>query len=143
MAHFIVSQSSQEERKAAYACLLRAAMSCWNIGNFNGAMEITTGLRYVVPPPILRRVGPPSYICLPMTMMACKQTHKKYRKVPRITKSTRRIHKTLIFSRPIDHRLQGTPACLYSIQSLLGTAIRPRPTCIVHRDFHFPMVIYG
>lgn len=47
VAHFIVSQNSQEERKAAYACLLRAALTCWNIGNFNGAMEITAGLRLV------------------------------------------------------------------------------------------------
>uniref|UniRef100_A0A1B0CE62 Ras-GEF domain-containing protein n=3 Tax=Lutzomyia longipalpis TaxID=7200 RepID=A0A1B0CE62_LUTLO len=44
VAHFIVSQSSQDERKAAFACLLRAALTCWNIGNFNGALEITTGL---------------------------------------------------------------------------------------------------
>ncbi|XP_055677363.1 1-phosphatidylinositol 4,5-bisphosphate phosphodiesterase epsilon-1-like isoform X3 [Lutzomyia longipalpis] len=49
VAHFIVSQSSQDERKAAFACLLRAALTCWNIGNFNGALEITTGLRSIKP----------------------------------------------------------------------------------------------
>ncbi|XP_037922568.1 1-phosphatidylinositol 4,5-bisphosphate phosphodiesterase epsilon-1-like [Hermetia illucens] len=43
--HLIYSQSVYEDRKAAFACLLRAALTCWNIGNFNGALEITTGLK--------------------------------------------------------------------------------------------------
>lgn len=45
VTYLIMSQPSQQEQKAAFGCLLRAALSCWNIGNFNGAMEITTGLR--------------------------------------------------------------------------------------------------
>ncbi|XP_055387765.1 1-phosphatidylinositol 4,5-bisphosphate phosphodiesterase epsilon-1-like [Condylostylus longicornis] len=43
--HLITNQQTYEDRKAAFACLLRAALTCWNIGNFNGAMEITTGLK--------------------------------------------------------------------------------------------------
>ncbi|XP_021709977.1 1-phosphatidylinositol 4,5-bisphosphate phosphodiesterase epsilon-1 [Aedes aegypti] len=43
--YFILSQGTQDERKAAFACLLRVAMSCWNIGNFNGAKEIVDGLK--------------------------------------------------------------------------------------------------
>ncbi|XP_052745963.1 1-phosphatidylinositol 4,5-bisphosphate phosphodiesterase epsilon-1-like [Bicyclus anynana] len=34
-----------EERRAALACVLRVALTCWNIGNFNGAMEIVAGLK--------------------------------------------------------------------------------------------------
>ncbi|XP_050359316.1 1-phosphatidylinositol 4,5-bisphosphate phosphodiesterase epsilon-1-like [Nymphalis io] len=40
----VLSQSS-EERKATLACILRVALTCWNIGNFNGAMEIVAGLK--------------------------------------------------------------------------------------------------
>ncbi|KAG4077316.1 hypothetical protein HA402_009717 [Bradysia odoriphaga] len=47
VTHFIISQPTHDERKAAFSCLLRAALTCWNIGNFNGAMEITTGLRSI------------------------------------------------------------------------------------------------
>lgn len=47
VTYLIVSQPTHDERKAAFACLLRAAITCWNIGNFNGAMEITAGLRLV------------------------------------------------------------------------------------------------
>ncbi|XP_062559576.1 1-phosphatidylinositol 4,5-bisphosphate phosphodiesterase epsilon-1-like [Armigeres subalbatus] len=43
--YFILSQGTQDERKAAFACLLRVAISCWNIGNFNGAKEIVDGLK--------------------------------------------------------------------------------------------------
>lgn len=45
VTYLIMSQPTPQEQKAAFGCLLRAALSCWNIGNFNGAMEITTGLR--------------------------------------------------------------------------------------------------
>ncbi|XP_053696518.1 1-phosphatidylinositol 4,5-bisphosphate phosphodiesterase epsilon-1-like [Sabethes cyaneus] len=45
--YFVVSQSTHDERKAAFACLLRVAISCWNIGNFNGAKEIVDGLKSI------------------------------------------------------------------------------------------------
>lgn len=47
VVHLICVQTTNDERRAVFGCLLRAAMTCWNIGNFNGAMQITTGLRYV------------------------------------------------------------------------------------------------
>uniref|UniRef100_A0A182M2Y4 Ras-GEF domain-containing protein n=1 Tax=Anopheles culicifacies TaxID=139723 RepID=A0A182M2Y4_9DIPT len=43
--YIVLSQGTQDERKAAFACLLRVAISCWNIGNFNGAKEIVDGLK--------------------------------------------------------------------------------------------------
>ncbi|CAK1554499.1 unnamed protein product [Leptosia nina] len=41
----VLNQGSVEERKEALACILRVALTCWNIGNFNGAMEIVAGLK--------------------------------------------------------------------------------------------------
>ncbi|CAH2062142.1 unnamed protein product, partial [Iphiclides podalirius] len=41
----LVLASPPEERKATLACVLRIALTCWNIGNFNGAMEIVAGLK--------------------------------------------------------------------------------------------------
>ncbi|XP_049883575.1 1-phosphatidylinositol 4,5-bisphosphate phosphodiesterase epsilon-1-like [Pectinophora gossypiella] len=45
VTELVASQAGSEERKAALACVLRAALTCWNIGNFNGAMEIVAGLK--------------------------------------------------------------------------------------------------
>lgn len=45
--YFVLLQGTQDERKAAFACLLRVAISCWNIGNFNGAKEIVDGLKQI------------------------------------------------------------------------------------------------
>ena len=45
MTHVIVSQPTHDDRKAVLSCILRVALECWNIGNFNGAMEILTGLK--------------------------------------------------------------------------------------------------
>ncbi|XP_050082243.1 1-phosphatidylinositol 4,5-bisphosphate phosphodiesterase epsilon-1-like [Anopheles aquasalis] len=45
--YIVLSQGTQDERKAAFACLLRVAISCWNIGNFNGAKEIVDGLKSI------------------------------------------------------------------------------------------------
>ncbi|KAJ0170027.1 hypothetical protein K1T71_014633 [Dendrolimus kikuchii] len=41
----ILNHNTVEERKATLACVLRVALTCWNIGNFNGAMEIVAGLK--------------------------------------------------------------------------------------------------
>ncbi|XP_075989558.1 1-phosphatidylinositol 4,5-bisphosphate phosphodiesterase epsilon-1-like [Anticarsia gemmatalis] len=41
----VLSQTTTEDRKTALACMLRVALTCWNIGNFNGAMEIVAGLK--------------------------------------------------------------------------------------------------
>ncbi|KAG7298450.1 hypothetical protein JYU34_018078 [Plutella xylostella] len=41
----LLSQCTLEERKGTLACALRMALTCWNIGNFNGAMEIVAGLK--------------------------------------------------------------------------------------------------
>ncbi|XP_022818821.1 1-phosphatidylinositol 4,5-bisphosphate phosphodiesterase epsilon-1-like [Spodoptera litura] len=45
VTELVLSHSSLEDRKAALACVLRVALTCWNIGNFNGAMEIVAGLK--------------------------------------------------------------------------------------------------
>ncbi|XP_063888080.1 1-phosphatidylinositol 4,5-bisphosphate phosphodiesterase epsilon-1-like isoform X4 [Scylla paramamosain] len=45
ITHVIVSQPTHEDRKAVLSCILRVALSCWNMANFNGAMEIITGLK--------------------------------------------------------------------------------------------------
>lgn len=45
MTNLIISQPTHEERKAFLSCILRVGLSCWNIGNFNGAMEIVAGLK--------------------------------------------------------------------------------------------------
>ncbi|CAF0723640.1 unnamed protein product, partial [Didymodactylos carnosus] len=41
----IVSQTSFHERKAIVASIVRCAITCWHLGNFNGAMEILAGLK--------------------------------------------------------------------------------------------------
>lgn len=43
--YIVLSQLLPDERRAAFGCLLRVAITCWNIGNFIGAKEIITGLR--------------------------------------------------------------------------------------------------
>ncbi|ROT68308.1 1-phosphatidylinositol-4,5-bisphosphate phosphodiesterase epsilon-1 [Penaeus vannamei] len=45
ITHVIVSQPTHEDRKAVLSCILRVALACWNMANFNGAMEILTGLK--------------------------------------------------------------------------------------------------
>ncbi|XP_075223466.1 1-phosphatidylinositol 4,5-bisphosphate phosphodiesterase epsilon-1-like isoform X4 [Lycorma delicatula] len=45
VTHLIISQPTHEDRKCVLSCILRVALSCWNIGNFNGAMEIVAGLK--------------------------------------------------------------------------------------------------
>ncbi|XP_026744105.1 1-phosphatidylinositol 4,5-bisphosphate phosphodiesterase epsilon-1-like [Trichoplusia ni] len=45
VTELVLSHPSLEDRKAALACVLRVALTCWNIGNFNGAMEIVAGLK--------------------------------------------------------------------------------------------------
>jgi hypothetical protein len=47
VTHLIITQPTHEDRKAVLSCILRVALSCWNIGNFNGAMEIVAGLKWV------------------------------------------------------------------------------------------------
>nr|XP_021203763.2 1-phosphatidylinositol 4,5-bisphosphate phosphodiesterase epsilon-1 isoform X1 [Bombyx mori] len=45
VTELVLASGSQEDRKAALACVLRVALTCWNIGNFNSAMEIVAGLK--------------------------------------------------------------------------------------------------
>ncbi|KAF2345252.1 Ras guanine-nucleotide exchange factors catalytic domain [Trinorchestia longiramus] len=45
ITHVIVSQPTHEERKAVLSCIVRVAHECWNLGNFNSAMEILMGLK--------------------------------------------------------------------------------------------------
>ncbi|KAJ9590342.1 hypothetical protein L9F63_027819, partial [Diploptera punctata] len=45
VTHLIITQPTHEDRKAVLSCILRVALACWNIGNFNGAMEIVAGLK--------------------------------------------------------------------------------------------------
>ncbi|CAF4728782.1 unnamed protein product, partial [Rotaria sp. Silwood1] len=41
----IVSQTNFQERKSLVASILRCAITCWYIGNFNSAMQILAGLK--------------------------------------------------------------------------------------------------
>ncbi|GFY47578.1 1-phosphatidylinositol 4,5-bisphosphate phosphodiesterase epsilon-1 [Trichonephila inaurata madagascariensis] len=45
VTHIIVSQPTHEDRKAVLSCILRVATTCWNLNNFNTAMEILAGLK--------------------------------------------------------------------------------------------------
>lgn len=45
VVHAITSGTTEEERQAVLSCLLRVALTCWNTGNFNSAMEIIAGLK--------------------------------------------------------------------------------------------------
>lgn len=45
VTHIIVSQPTHEDRKSVLLLLLRVIESCWNIANFNGAVELIMGLR--------------------------------------------------------------------------------------------------
>jgi phosphatidylinositol phospholipase C, epsilon len=45
VTELVLTQPTLEERKAALASVLRVALTCWNMGNFNGAMEIVAGLK--------------------------------------------------------------------------------------------------
>uniref|UniRef100_A0A914VGV4 Ras-GEF domain-containing protein n=1 Tax=Plectus sambesii TaxID=2011161 RepID=A0A914VGV4_9BILA len=45
ITHVIVSQPTHEDRKIALASILRMIQTCWNIGNFNAAVEILMGLK--------------------------------------------------------------------------------------------------
>ncbi|CAL1293730.1 unnamed protein product [Larinioides sclopetarius] len=45
VTHIIVSQPTHEDRKAVLSCILRIATTCWNLNNFNTAMEILAGLK--------------------------------------------------------------------------------------------------
>ncbi|XP_025829637.1 1-phosphatidylinositol 4,5-bisphosphate phosphodiesterase epsilon-1-like [Agrilus planipennis] len=45
ITQLIIAQPTHDARRAIVSCILRVALSCWNIGNFNGAMEIIAGLK--------------------------------------------------------------------------------------------------
>ncbi|XP_050529538.1 uncharacterized protein LOC126899057 isoform X2 [Daktulosphaira vitifoliae] len=45
VTHLIITRPTHEDRKAILSCVLRVAKECWNIGNFNGAMEVVAGLK--------------------------------------------------------------------------------------------------
>ena len=46
IVHLVISQSGHAaSRRAVLGCILRTAQESWNIGNFNGVMEILLGLR--------------------------------------------------------------------------------------------------
>lgn len=45
VTQLIISQPTHDARRAVLSCVLRVALSCWNIANFNGAMEIIAGLK--------------------------------------------------------------------------------------------------
>ncbi|XKL64543.1 hypothetical protein PGB90_004629 [Kerria lacca] len=47
ITHLIIMQPTHEDRKGILSCILRVAVTCWNIGNFNGAMEILAGLKSI------------------------------------------------------------------------------------------------
>ena len=46
VVQLIISKGSQPGRRALLSCVLRLMQASWNIGNFNGVMEILLGLRY-------------------------------------------------------------------------------------------------
>ncbi|KAK6186334.1 hypothetical protein SNE40_008387 [Patella caerulea] len=41
----IITQATHEDRKAVLSCILRLAVYCWVLGNFNSAVEILAGLK--------------------------------------------------------------------------------------------------
>ena len=45
VVQLIISKGSQPGRRALLSCVLRLMQASWNIGNFNGVMEILLGLR--------------------------------------------------------------------------------------------------
>ncbi|KAG1665244.1 1-phosphatidylinositol 4,5-bisphosphate phosphodiesterase epsilon-1 [Nymphon striatum] len=45
VTHIIISQPNYDDRKAVLSCILRIALTCWNMGNFNTSMEIVAGLK--------------------------------------------------------------------------------------------------
>ena len=45
IVQLIISQGGRSNRKSALACVLRIAQASWNVGNYNGVMEILLGLR--------------------------------------------------------------------------------------------------
>ncbi len=45
ITHMIVSQPTHDDRKLVLNYILRMIVTCWNIGNFNGAVEILMGLK--------------------------------------------------------------------------------------------------
>ena len=47
VVQLIISKGSHQGRRALLCCILRLMQASWNIGNFNGVMEILLGLRYV------------------------------------------------------------------------------------------------
>ncbi len=45
VVQLIISKGSPQGRRALLSCVLRLMQVSWNIGNFNGVMEILLGLR--------------------------------------------------------------------------------------------------
>ncbi|KAK7011166.1 1-phosphatidylinositol 4 5-bisphosphate phosphodiesterase epsilon-1-like isoform X1, partial [Biomphalaria glabrata] len=45
ITQLIVTQATHDDRKAVLSCILRLAVYCWVLGNFNSAVEILCGLR--------------------------------------------------------------------------------------------------
>ncbi|CAL1528797.1 unnamed protein product, partial [Lymnaea stagnalis] len=45
VTQLIVTQATHDDRKAVLSCILRLAVYCWVLGNFNSAVEILCGLR--------------------------------------------------------------------------------------------------
>lgn len=46
VTQLIVTQATHEDRKAVLSCILRLAVYCCALGNFNSAVEILCGLRW-------------------------------------------------------------------------------------------------
>uniref|UniRef100_A0A158R571 Phosphoinositide phospholipase C n=1 Tax=Syphacia muris TaxID=451379 RepID=A0A158R571_9BILA len=45
ITHIIISSPNHDDRRAALLSIIRMIDTCWNIGNFNGAVEILMGLK--------------------------------------------------------------------------------------------------
>lgn len=45
ITHTIINQPTHDDRKAILSCILRLLQACWNIGNFNAAVEVLAGLK--------------------------------------------------------------------------------------------------
>lgn len=45
VTHIIITQPTHEDRKAVLSCILRLALTCYNMGNFNTAVQILAGLK--------------------------------------------------------------------------------------------------
>ncbi|XP_064631376.1 uncharacterized protein LOC135489776 isoform X2 [Lineus longissimus] len=76
VTHMLITQPTAEDRKATLSCIVRLANACWNMGNFNAALEIVSGLQSEKLKKLLEKENLSS---LNWLKNACEQTTQEYR----------------------------------------------------------------